>query len=46
LRRDVSSFGLNLQDGSDLSPQFQASFDLPLSAIRKANPYRRNIGAF
>jgi hypothetical protein len=46
LRRDVSSFGLNLQDGSDLSPQFQASFDLPLSSIRKANPYRRNIGVF
>jgi hypothetical protein len=45
-RRDISSLGLNLQDGSQLSPDFTASFDLPLSAIRKINPHRRNVGAF
>lgn len=46
LRRDVPSLGLNLNDGSNLSPDFTASFDLPLSAIRKINPHRRNVGAF
>jgi hypothetical protein len=46
MRRDVSTLGLNLQDGMNLSPDFIASFDLPLAAIRKVNSYRRNVGAF
>lgn len=46
MRRDVSTLGLNLMDGSDLSPDFTASFDLPLAAIRKTNPYRRFSGAY
>jgi hypothetical protein len=46
LRRDVPTLSLNLQDGSNLSPDFTASFDLPLSSIRKINSYRRNTGAF
>jgi hypothetical protein len=46
MRRDVPSLGLNLSDGSELSPEFTASFDLPLSSIRKVNTYRRNVGAF
>ena len=46
LRRDVSTLGLQLQDGTQLSPEFMASFDLPLASIRKINPYRRHVGAF
>lgn len=46
MRRDVSTLALNLQDASDLSPALMASFDLPLSSLRKINPYRRNAGAF
>lgn len=46
LRRDVSTLGLTLRDGTDLSPDFTASFDLPISTIRKTNPFRRFSGAF
>jgi hypothetical protein len=45
-RRDVSSLGLQLQDGMTLAPEFIASYDLPISAIRKIQNYRRHAGAF
>lgn len=46
MRRDVSAFGLQLQDGMALQPDFATSFDLPIGAIRKVNGYRRSISVF
>lgn len=46
LRRDVSTLGLNLQDGMQLGPTASTSLDLPLGSLRKINPYRRNAGVF